>query len=149
MQLHEIMTSDVETVRPEATLFEAAKLMQRHDVGSVPVCDGARLQGMLTDRDIAIRAVAEGRDPFTTLVRDVMTNELVYGTTAQSVEQAAEMMEHEQIRRLVVLDENKNLAGIVSLGDIAIQTGRTRLAGEALESISQSGQSGAVGASGS
>jgi CBS domain-containing protein len=148
MQLREIMTKDVEVIRPDATLFEAAKLMQRHDVGAVPVCDGARLQGMLTDRDIAIRAVAEGRDPFTTLVRDVMTSEVVYGTEKQDVNEAAELMEREQIRRLVVLDDDRNLAGIVSLGDIATQGGSRRLSGETLEAISQPGAPSAVGASG-
>jgi CBS domain-containing protein len=147
MQLREIMTRDVEVVRPDATLFEAAKTMQTHDVGSVPVCDGARLQGMLTDRDIAIRAVAEGRDPFTTLVRDVMTSEVIYGKEKQEVSEAAELMEREQIRRLVVLDDDKNLVGIVSLGDVATQSRNRKLSGETLEAISRPGQPGAVGAS--
>jgi len=147
MQLREIMTKNVETTRPDATLFEAAKIMQREDVGSVPVCDGTRIQGMLTDRDIAIRAVAEGRDPFTTLVRDVMTSEVIYGNEKQDVQEAAELMEREQIRRLLVLDDNKKLVGIVSLGDIATQAGSRKLSGEALEAISQPGSPSAIGAS--
>jgi len=147
MQLREIMTKNVETTRPDATLFEAAKIMQREDVGSVPVCDGAKVQGMLTDRDIAIRAVAEGRDPFTTLVRDVMTSEVVYGTEKQDVQEAAELMEREQIRRLIILDDDKNLVGIVSLGDIATQADSRKLSGEALEAISQPGSPSAIGAS--
>jgi CBS domain-containing protein len=147
MQLREIMTKNVETARPDATLFEAAKIMQREDVGSVPVCDGTRIQGMLTDRDIAIRAVAEGRDPFTTLVRDVMTSEVVYGNEKQDVQEAAELMEREQIRRLLVLDDNKNLVGIVSLGDIATQAGSRKLSGETLEAISQPGSPSTIGSS--
>jgi len=137
MILKEIMTRHVEVVRPEATLQEAAQILKTCDIGSVPVCDGDRLQGVITDRDIAIRAVAEGRDPYTTLVRDVMTPNVVYGMENQSIEDAAHIMEQQQIRRLPVLDEAKNLVGIVSLGDLATEGESRSLSGEALEAISQ------------
>lgn len=137
MILKDIMSRDVHVVAPDATLQEAARLMQNYGVGSIPVCDGTRLQGMITDRDIAIRAVAEGRDPFTVKVQDVMTPGILYAMEDQSVEDAARMMEEKQIRRLVVLDSNKNLVGVVSLGDVATKSRNDSLAGETLEAISQ------------
>ena len=116
------MTRHVEVIHPDATLREAAQKMKTLDVGPVPVCDGERLQGMLTDRDITIRATAEGRDPNTTRVRDVMTPDMVYCFEDQDVREAARIMEERQIRRLVVLNRDKRLVGIVSLGDLATQT---------------------------
>jgi CBS domain-containing protein len=137
MTLRDIMTTDVHVIAPDATIQAAARLMQNYDIGSVPVCDGTRLQGVITDRDIAIRAVAEARDPLVVLVRDIMTPDVVYGTEDQSVEEAARLMEREQIRRLVVLDADKNLVGVVALGDLATKTRDDSLAGGALEAISQ------------
>lgn len=122
MLLREVMTPHVEVIHPNATLKEAAETMRALDVGPVPVCDGDRLQGMLTDRDITIRATAEGRDPNTTRVRDVMTPDVVYCFEDQDVADAAQLMEERQIRRLVVLNRDKRLVGIVSLGDLATQT---------------------------
>jgi signal-transduction protein with cAMP-binding, CBS, and nucleotidyltransferase domain len=121
--------------------------MKRMDVGSVPVCDASGLRGMITDRDIAVRAVAEGRDPRATRVEDVMTSDVVYGTVDQEVDDAARLMEQWQIRRLVVLDENKALVGVISLGDIALESGNRSLSAEALEAISQPGAVG-IGAAG-
>jgi CBS domain-containing protein len=137
MQLKEIMTRGVSTIPPEATLKEAAKKMENLDVGPLPVCDGERLVGMLTDRDITIRVVAAGRDPSTTKVHDVMTPEVVYCFEDQSVEEAAKLMEDKQIRRLPVLNRNEWLVGIVSLGDLAVDTGDRRLAGKVLEQVSE------------
>jgi CBS domain-containing protein len=96
--------------------------MKTLDVGPIPVCDGDRIQGMLTDRDITIRATAEGRDPNTTRVREVMTPDVVYCFEDQDVREAAHVMEERQIRRLIVLNRDKRLVGIVSLGDLATQT---------------------------
>jgi CBS domain-containing protein len=159
MQLRDIMTRDVEVVSPKDTIRDAARIMKTRNVGSIPVCDGKRLQGIITDRDIAVRAVAEGRDASATLVGDVMTPDIVYGREDQDVGDAARVMEQQQIRRLVVLDDDKQLVGIVSLGDLATDSGDRALAGEALEAISQPGGSvgnayaeparvGAVGGSG-
>jgi CBS domain-containing protein len=132
MVLREIMTTRVEVVHPDATLKEAAQKMKALDVGPIPVCDGDRLQGMLTDRDITVRATAEGRDPNTTKVREVMTPDVVYCFEDQDVREAADIMEEKQIRRLVVLNRDKRLVGIVSLGDLATQTGDAELESEEL-----------------
>jgi len=145
MRLRDIMTRDVEVVSPKDTIRDAARIMKTRNIGSVPVCDGKRLQGIITDRDIVVRAVAEGRDPSATLVGDVMTPDIVYGREDQDVGDAARIMEQQQIRRLVVLGDNKELVGIVSLGDLATDSGDRALAGEALEAISQPG--GSVGSS--
>jgi CBS domain-containing protein len=127
MLLRDVMTPHVEVIHPDATLTEAARKMKALDVGPVPICDGDRLQGMLTDRDITIRATAEGRDPNTTRVREVMTPDVVYCFDDQDVREAAEIMERLQIRRLLVLNRDKRLVGIVSLGDLATQTGDEEL----------------------
>jgi CBS domain-containing protein len=132
MQLREVMTPHVEVIHPDATLREAAQKMQTLDVGPIPVCDGDRLQGMLTDRDITVRATAAGRDPNTTRVREVMTPDVVYCFEDQDVQEAAQVMEERQIRRLIVLNRDKRLVGIVSLGDLATQTGDEELDSEEL-----------------
>src|SRR5205085_4418626 len=100
MQLKEIMTTDVEVIKPESPITEAAKKMRSLDVGALPVCDGRRLLGMLTDRDITIRATAESRDPDETLVRDCMSRELVYCFEDQDIKEAERLMQDKQIRRL-------------------------------------------------
>jgi CBS domain-containing protein len=106
-------------------------------VGPLPVCDGDRLGGMLTDRDITVRATAAGLDPKTTRVRDVMTDEVLYCFEDQNTDEAARIMAEQQIRRLVILNRDKRLVGIVSLGDVAVQTGDDRLSGEVLERVSE------------
>lgn len=137
MQVREVMTPQVEVIRPDAVLKEAAEKMSHLDIGPLPVCDGERLVGMLTDRDITVRATARGRDPNTTKVREVMTSEVVYCFEDQDVKTAAQMMEMRQIRRLPVLNQDKRLTGIVSLGDLAVETRNQKMAGEALERISE------------
>ena len=137
MKLRDLMTRGVEVVDPHDGLPEAAMKMRSLDVGSVPVCDGERLVGMLTDRDITVRAVAEGRDLSTTLVDDVMTREVVYATEDQEVDEAARLMADRQVRRLPVIDRHDRLVGIVSLGDLAVDSGEDQAAGEALERISR------------
>ena len=112
--------------------------MRDLDVGPLPVCgDDDRLAGMVTDRDIAVRAVAEGWDPTAKRVRDVMSEEVVYCFEDQAVEDAARLMRENQIRRLVVLNRDKRLVGIVSLGDLAVETGDEELAGRTLEEVSE------------
>jgi len=137
MQLKEMMTPNVEVIHPDATLQEAAQKMKGLDVGPLPVCTGKRLEGMLTDRDITVRAVAEGRDPRTTKVQEVMTSEVVYAFEDQDITEAARLMEECQIRRVVVLNRDKQLVGIVSLGDLAVHTGDERQAGQTLERVSE------------
>jgi CBS domain-containing protein len=137
VQLQDIMTRDVEVIHPDATIQEAARQMRGLDLGPLPVCDGDRLVGMLTDRDITVRATAEGRDPKTTKVREVMTCEVLYAFEDQGVTEAARLMEEHQIRRLVILNRDKRLVGIVSLGDVAVHTDNERLAGEVVERMSE------------
>jgi CBS domain-containing protein len=137
MLIKEVMTRGVEVVRPDETLQQAAHKMKSIDVGPLPVCDGDRLVGMITDRDIIVRATAEGRDPRTTPVKDAMTPGVVYVYEDQDIEEAASLMKERQIRRLVVLDRNKRLVGILSLGDLAEDSGDEQLSGEVLESVSE------------
>jgi CBS domain-containing protein len=137
MQLKKIMTPNVEVVHPDATVQEAAQKMKGLDVGPLPVCDGERLVGMLTDRDITIRATAEGRDPKTTEAQEVMTCEVIYAFEDQGVTEAVRLMEEHQIRRLVVLNRDQQLVGMVSLGDSAVHIGDERLAGEVVERVSE------------
>ena len=137
MQVHDVMTRGVECVSPSATLQEAAQKMRDLDVGPLPVCDKDQLAGVLTDRDIAVRAVAEGLDPRSTPVRDILVPHLVYCYEDQDVREAARLMEENQVRRLLVLSRDKRLVGIVSLGDLAVEAGDERLAGKALEQVSQ------------
>ena len=136
MQLSQILTRDPEVIGPDTSVKEAAQRMRSMDVGSLPVCDGRRLLGMVTDRDITIRITAEGRDPASTPVQEAMTPDIQYVFADQDVQEAARIMRDQQIRRLPVLDREKKLVGIVSLGDIAT-TGQDQLSGDALESISQ------------
>jgi CBS domain-containing protein len=137
MQLKDVMTSQVEVVHPEATLWEAAQKMAALDVGPLPVCTGEQLVGMLTDRDITVRATAEGRDPKTTRVHEVMTPDVLYAFEDQDISEATWLMTEYQVRRLVVLNHEKQLVGIVSLGDLAVHTGDALQAGQALERISE------------
>jgi CBS domain-containing protein len=137
MELKEIASSPVTVIRPDATLREAAEKMREIEAGALPVCDGDRLVGMITDRDITIRATAEGREPMATLVRDIMTKNVVYCYEDQEVKEAARLMKDRQIRRLVVLDREKNLRGIVSLGDVALNATDNGLVSETLERISE------------
>jgi CBS domain-containing protein len=140
MRIDQVMTQAVVCTRPDATLQEAAGKMRELDVGTLPVCgDEDRLIGMITDRDITVRGVAGGNDPRLMKVRDIMTPSVVYCYSDDDVERAARVMEQKKIRRLVVLDHDKKLVGIVSLGDLAVCTGDEPMVGEALEAISQPG----------
>jgi CBS domain-containing protein len=137
MIVRDIMSRDVEVVHPDSVLQEAAGKMKSLDVGSLPVCDNRRLLGVVTDRDITIRAVAAGHDPKSTKVREAMTPELIYCYEDETLSEAAKLMERYQIRRLPILDREKQLVGIVSLGDLAVETGNEKLSGTVLEEISE------------
>jgi CBS domain-containing protein len=137
MELRDIMTRNVEVVNGNASLKEAATKMKNLDVGLIPVCDGDRLKGLLTDRDITIRATANGRDPSKTKVNEVMSTDIAYCLEDQAVDEAVILMEARQIRRLPILNQDKQLVGIVSLADIAVHVGDRDLTGETLEEISE------------
>lgn len=121
MQVSEIMTREVETIAPDASLQAAAEAMEAMGVGSLPVCDGKRLVGTITDHDIVVRAVAAGWSPVDSLVKDCMTEDVAYAYCDEATEEVLERMKVLQVRRLVILDRDKNLAGIVALGDIATE----------------------------
>lgn len=137
MLINEIMTHRVEYVGPNDTLQMAARKMRDHDVGPMPVCENQSVIGMVTDRDITVRAVAEGRDPKTTRVRDVMSGELICCFEDQEAEVAGRLMQSQQIRRVLVLNRDKRLVGIVSLADLVVEALNPRDAGEVLQQVSQ------------
>jgi CBS domain-containing protein len=139
MQIREVMTQGVETINSSTPAIEAAAKMRELDVGSLPVCDGERLEGLLTDRDIAVRLVAAGLDAFTTKAGEIMTPDATYCFDDQTLEEAAAVMEAHQIRRLPIMNRDKHLIGMLSLGDLAVRTLGTEdheLADEALDDIS-------------
>jgi len=137
MQIKEIMSSNVEVTYPNCTLQEAADRMKALDVGALPVCDGDRIVGMITDRDITVRAISEGWDPWTTAVREIMTPDAVCCYDNQQVTEAARLMRDRQVRRIMVLDRRQHLVGMISLGDVAVGTADDMLAGETLEKVSE------------
>ena len=136
-RISEVMTSSVETVSPDQTAREAANFMLRAEAGSIPVCEGDRVIGMVTDRDIAVRGVAEGRGPDTP-IRELMTDHIICAREDDDVQDVARRMGEEQVRRLPVLDAEDRLVGIVSLGDLSRETSG-EMAHEALEGVSQPG----------
>ncbi len=138
MKISEVMTRDVEVASPNDTIQSVAQKMAQMDVGALPVCDGRRIQGMVTDRDIAIRGVAQGVSPDTP-ISQVMTGNLEYVMADDDLDRAADKMADHQIRRLPVLDSDQQLVGIVSLGDLA-QEHKEKVIGRTLEEISQPGR---------
>ena len=137
MKLSSIMTGGIETIRPQATLAEAAKKMASQDIGSLPVCaERRRVIGIITDRDITVRAVARGMDPNHTRVEEVMTKDVLSCRSDSEVEEACVLMEKRQVRRLLVTGDDDTPVGIVSLGDIALCL-RESQSGELLRKVSE------------
>jgi CBS domain-containing protein len=137
MRVKDVMSPHVEVVHPDSSIAEAAKKMKTLYVGSLPVCDGQRLVGMITDRDITIEATAQSRDPDSTRVRDTMSPEVIYCFEDQGVEDAERIMQEKQIRRLPVLTRDKQLVGIVALGDLATKTSNVKEVGSTIREVSQ------------
>ena len=135
MNISEVMTRDVQVGSPDDVLQKAAQLMEQNDFGMLPIGENNRLVGMLSDRDITIRAVARGLVPDKAEVRDVMTSDVKYVYDDESIEDAARNMESLQVRRLPVLNREKRLVGIVSLGDLS--QCEPDDAGDALQAISK------------
>ena len=139
MKISEVMTRDVATVSSNQTVQEAASFMLQGDAGSIPVTEGDRLIGMITDRDIAVRGVAKGRGPDTP-VSELMSEGLICARLDDDIEEVARKMGEAQVRRLPVIDESEKLVGIVSLGDLSRKSDGEE-AHQALEGVSQpSGQ---------
>jgi len=119
MFIKDVMTRRVQVVRPASTLKEAAQIMKVADIGPLPVCDGDRLVGVITDRDITIKGVAEGRDPLRTQVQEIMNPEVLYAYDDQEIAVAARIMEEKHVARVIVVNRSKRLVGIVSTSDLA------------------------------
>ena len=139
MKIREMMTKETRSVSPGTPVIEAAGLMRLHDIGVVPVLDGDQIVGMLTDRDIVLQLVADGDDPRSTPVSEVMSTGSISVFDDQSVDEAVELMQKFQVRRLPVLDRNSKLVGIVSLGDIAVDV-HACLSGKILKEVSEPAQ---------
>jgi CBS domain-containing protein len=137
MKVADVMTRDVEVANPNDSIQSVAQRMGELDIGVLPVCDGRRIQGMVTDRDIAVRGVAQGLDSNAPVSR-IMTGNLEYVLATDDLDRAADKMADHQIRRLPVVDENKDLVGILSLGDLA-QEHKAKIVGRTLEEISEPG----------
>lgn len=136
MDLSNIMTTNVISVWRNTSLQEAASLMKEHNIGSIPVCDGGRVVGIVTDRDIVLRGVADGAQTSRTTCGEVMSKEVVTGTVSMDVHEAARIMADNQIRRLPIVD-NGRLVGVVALGDLAVESKLVNEAGDALNDISK------------
>ncbi len=135
MKVKDVMTEHAACISPDDPIQAAAQKMKNLDVGPLPVCENDRLVGIVTDRDIVVRGVCDACDATTTKVKDVMTRHIIYCFEDQEIEEAAELMRTKKIRRLAVLNRQKRLVGIVSLGDLAVETGDEHLAWETLERV--------------
>ena len=136
MKIQDVMTNEVSYVAPDTPILEIARKMRDGDIGATPVVENERLAGMVTDRDIIVRVIAEGGDVRTKTARDAMSPGILYCYADDTVEAVLDNMGDQQIRRLPVVDRDKRLVGVVSLGDLAM-SGRRKAAGEALQEISQ------------
>ena len=136
MKVREAMHRGAQWVSPETTVPELARLMREHDIGAIPIGDDDRLIGMVTDRDIVCRALADGRDPRTVTARQIMTPGIVFCRDDEELDDAARIMEQKQIRRLPVIDGNKRMVGVLSLGDLA-ESGSRDLGGEVLHAVAE------------
>jgi len=135
-KINEIMTREVITISPHDTLQTAARKMRDYDIGFLPVYDGDKLVGVLSDRDIVIRALADGMDPKMKLPMQLVTSPALYCFDDQTIDDATDLMNDYQIRRLVILDRGKKqLAGVITLGDLAVHVG-DKISGEVLQSVS-------------
>jgi CBS domain-containing protein len=137
MKVKEIMTTAVAVIDSTNSLEQAAQRMKSLNVGVLPVREGTKLIGLITDRDIVVRALAERRDTLTTQVKDIVSSQLVWCAEEDRIEDAVKLMEEKQVRRLLVCDQDRTPTGILSLGDIAAKTRQEELVGAALESISE------------
>jgi len=140
MTVKELMSEDVACCTPDTSLRDVASLMVDHDCGAIPVLESAtsrKLVGLITDRDIICRTLAQGKDPFHMAAGDCMSTPVVTVGPDSAVEECTRKMEQSQVRRLVVVDRDKRLVGIVSLGDLAVETGDEELAGQTLGEVSE------------
>jgi CBS domain-containing protein len=135
MKVSETMSRNVECIDPDTSIKDAAAKMRALDVGFLPVCEGDRPVGTLTDRDITIRHVADGQNPYRVKARDIMTPDVLYCFEDQDVEEVGHYMQEHEVRRVLIFDRGHHLVGVVSLGDLSKIAGEEQLAGETLKEI--------------
>lgn len=136
ISIKDLMTREVKTATPSMTIQEAARLMKTEDIGSLPVCEGKKVVGMVTDRDLAVRAVAEGFNPTSTRVADVMSKEVVVLREDSDLSEAKRLMHDRQLRRLPVIDDDNELIGYVAMARIA-RTESAEESGKVLQGVSE------------
>ncbi|GJL48974.1 CBS domain-containing protein [Candidatus Nitrospira salsa] len=134
--IKDIMTVEVDIIGPETNVQEAAGKMKQLNVGIMPICENHKIIGLLTDRDIILRVIAEKKDPAHTLARDVMTQDIIVAGEEQDVTEAQQLMSHHQIRRLPIVNRNNLFIGMLSLGDLTARSSAYR-GGEVFEEVSQ------------
>jgi CBS domain-containing protein len=137
MKVSEIMSHNVECIESDASIKEAAEKMRSLDVGFLPVYEGDKVTGTLTDRDITIRHVADGQNPYRVKVRDIMTPDALYCLEDEDVEVVARYMQEHEVRRVLIYDRDHELVGVMSLGDLSKVAGEECLAGETLKDIAE------------
>lgn len=136
MKVRDVMTNRVDSVTPNTSIVEIARLMKNNDVGSIPVCEDKKVIGIITDRDIVLKVIADGTNIESKSAKDIMNSKVITVTADQDVHEAAHLMSDYQIRRLPVLEQGK-IVGILALGDLAIEKIHINEAGDALSDISQ------------
>ena len=137
MKINQIMSKKVEYVDPKLPIGKAAEKMRDLNIGFLPICENDKLVGTVTDRDITIRSVPQGRDPRLTPVSEIMTQDVFYCYDDDNLERVAQYMQEKGVRRMVILNRQKRLVGVASLGDIAKTSGEKQLAGETLGEIAE------------
>ena len=137
MKVSEIMTRHVECINPDTSVKDAAEKMKSLDIGFLPICENDRLTGTITDRDITIRVVADGLNPRSVKARDVMTPNAFYCLDDQDIEEVSRRMQETEVKRMLILNRDHKLVGVVSLGDLSRASGVQQLAGETLKQISE------------
>ena len=135
MKVKDAMHKGAEWVAPNTPVLELAKMMQKHDIGSIPIGENDKLIGMVTDRDIVCRGLANGKDISRLTARDVMTPDIIWCHAEEDLDDATRIMENKKIRRLPVIDGNKRMVGMLSLGDVS-HAGKAKLSGEVLLAVS-------------
>ena len=137
MKISEIMSRNVECIEPDTSIKDAAEKMRSIDVGFLPVCEDGHIIGTLTDRDITIRHVADGQNPYRVEARDILTPNVFYCFEDQDIEEVGRYMQQHEVRRVLIFDHTQQLVGVVSLGDISKAAGEEHLAGETLKEIAE------------
>jgi CBS domain-containing protein len=137
MKIHEIMTRKVECVDPSLPIAKVAEKMRDLNIGFIPICQGDRLVGTITDRDITIQSVAQGRDPRLARVSEIMSAEIFYSYEDDDIRDVARRMQEKEVRRMLILSREKRLVGVVSIGDLAKLVDEKSLAGQTLSEIAE------------